>query len=208
MKKIIILLSSFVVLGSFLVGCSNSDVTSTKETIVETEAKEIESIELTLENWEEYFELNDKHYVRHYDEFDEYVNTAVGMAIYLKDEYVDCLADTCNIQEIAFQIESDWINTYVLLNEETLEFGETYPSQYSEHRKESIQLFDYRGNEMYSANPILAESYTFCLDYAGTTPTVTEQVNSTTTYVYEELKPAVMYNVVVTNVKGTLEIYK
>lgn len=66
---------------------------------------EYESVEITLDNWTEFFELVEGRFIRN-DEFREPATVGFGYCIVLKEEYEDRLADQ-GLQNIVFKMEYD-----------------------------------------------------------------------------------------------------
>ena len=70
------------------------------------------AVEITIENWEEYFELRN---IRNFgmDDFDEPVRVGFGYGIYLRDEYVEKLYGSSMELDVAFKMEFDDYNRQV-----------------------------------------------------------------------------------------------
>lgn len=114
-------------------------------------------VEITMENWEQYFEL--KH-VRSllYDQFGEPTAAAFNYAIYLKEEYVEKLAGgDQGLHDLVFKLEFDQTHRYVTnVTSDDYVVGDIQFS--NESQTNTATIHDYRGNSSMSTRGVLAES--------------------------------------------------
>ena len=114
-------------------------------------------VEITLENWEQYFEL--KH-VRSllYDQFGEPTAAAFNYVIYLKEEYIEKLAGGNNaFHDLVFKLEYDQNHRYVSnVTSDDFVVGDIHFS--NETQTLTATVHDYRGNASMSTREVLYES--------------------------------------------------
>ena len=201
MRKTLFLLSMILTVGCLCIGCGAKNEDTSNQTVEETETKEVEVVELTLENWQEYFDINTNSYRLLLDEFDEITDFEQGVTIYLKEEYANKITDNCDISEIAFKTEGIRVPMIITVDEETLEvvFGEPRPDIESISQERTDHLRNYKVEEQ--SRVIHSNPNTIRADFQECTRVVF--------YGYGDVEYRLMYmDVKVTNVKGTLEFYK
>lgn len=103
------------------------------------------TVEITMENWEEYFELREIR-LTYLNDFGEIDYVGFGYGIYLKEEYVEKLYTGYEAVSVAFKMEYDWCNRRV-----------TNPAQDDyvmgnvvwtpEHESSTSQVYDHRDYE-------------------------------------------------------------
>jgi len=112
MKKIIAFLLSLVICLPF-VGCAAEslqtvETTEMVETVPETTAPVLRQIEITLDNWQEYFELREAQRIT-LTSTGEIYNREFGQGVFLKPEYVDMLAEA----DVSFGLFADQVRYQV-----------------------------------------------------------------------------------------------
>ena len=116
-----------------------------------TEAPQPVPVEITMENWEEYFELRDTEQV-HISESCSVINRVFGYGVFLKEEYVDRLAEG---SDVSFELEYNLVWRRVMgdLTGDSymLQSAQTDPDR----KTQTAQLTDFRGN------PAVAEESDF-----------------------------------------------
>lgn len=116
-----------------------------------TEAPQPVPVEITMENWEEYFELRETEQV-HISESCSVINRIFGYGVFLKEEYVDRLAEG---SDVSFELEYNLVWRRVMgdLTGDSymLQSAQTDPDR----KTQTAQLTDFRGN------PAVAEESDF-----------------------------------------------
>ena len=126
-------------------------VTTQPPTEAPTEAPQPVPVAITMENWEEYFELRDTEQV-HISESCSVINRIFGYGVFLKEEYVDRLAEG---SDVSFELEYNLVWRRVMgdLTGDSymLQSAQTDPDR----KTQTAQLTDFRGN------PAVAEESDF-----------------------------------------------
>ena len=116
-----------------------------------TEAPQPVPVEITMENWEEYFVLRETEQV-HISESCSVINRIFGYGVFLKEEYVDRLAEG---SDVSFELEYNLVWRRVMgdLTGDSymLQSAQTDPDR----KTLTAQLTDFRGN------PAVAEESDF-----------------------------------------------
>ena len=116
-----------------------------------TEAPQPVPVEITMENWEEYFVLRETEQV-HISESCSVINRIFGYGVFLKEEYVDRLAEG---SDVSFELEYNLVWRRVMgdLTGDSymLQSAQTDPDR----KTQTAQLTDFRGN------PAVAEESDF-----------------------------------------------
>lgn len=157
-------------------------------------------IEITMENYEEYFELREsiELYANEFDEVEAYY---IGYGLFLKDEYVSRLA---NLQDVSFELEADQEFRVVELDEATGAYtvGEVYEDYNwdwsgGKHNVFSASVMDRRN---WNDDP----RCTFYQQICG----VVSNGMTTSDYDTGIRYHCVLENPVITRIQGTIELYK
>lgn len=103
------------------------------------------TVEITMENWEEYFELREIR-LTYLNDFDEIDSIGFGYGIYLKEEYVEKLYTGYEAVSVAFKMEYDWCSRRVTNpTQDDYVMGNVVWTP--EHESSTSQVFDYRYSE-------------------------------------------------------------
>lgn len=114
-------------------------------------------VEITLENWEQYFELKHCRSLV-YDQFGEPYAAAFNYVLYMKEEYIDKLAGGNQaFHNLVFKLEYDQNHRYVTnVTSDDYEVGDVLYS--NECQTTTTSIHDYRGNSIGSTYNVLAKS--------------------------------------------------
>lgn len=109
---------------------------------------------ITMENWEQYFELKHVQSLL-YDEFGEPYAAAFNYAVYLKDEYTEKLAGGDNgLHDVNFKLEYDQNHRYITnITSEDYVLGDIQFSH--ESQTITVTVHDYRNSNVSNRNVIL-----------------------------------------------------
>ena len=103
------------------------------------------TVEITMENWEEYFELREIR-LTYLNDFDEIDSIGFGYGIYLKEEYVEKLYTGYEAVSVAFKMEYDWRYRRVT-NPTQDDYVIGGVAWTADHKISTSQVFDYRYSE-------------------------------------------------------------
>lgn len=109
MKKWFVFLLSLVMCLVFA-GCAAEpvEIVQTVQTVPETTAPVLQEIEITLDNWQDYFELREAQRIT-LTSTGEIYNREFGQGVFLKPEYVDVLAEA----DVSFDLFADQVRYQV-----------------------------------------------------------------------------------------------
>lgn len=195
-----------------LVGCSSTSnsPTSTSEVASSTPTpEETETIELTIDNWQDYFEIKED-YSYSYNAFDELVTMSKVYNFYLKDgmTFVEDSAP-----EIAVEYEYDYDKGYTFTNVDwekgTFDYSPLDDATKSEigiestHKSESTILYRAWDNDTSAYISNFLEITTMC--------SINKDNNGETTSAmgFGDIEITPKYeNFTITRIKGTIEVVK
>lgn len=147
MKKILALAFSLMLIVS-LAGCAAQEqpavqtAPETTQAVRQTEAPALLEVEITEENWQEYFEQREAQWVQ-VTQQGSIMLREFGYGIFLKEEYVQQLAEA----EVAFEMEADAVRYQVYGDLTTDNFIVREDTLHNEGKKQlTAQVEDLRGN--------------------------------------------------------------
>lgn len=164
-KRILSMLFATTMLIS-LVGCGTTEENPSNAPTEETADKktdkfvtEVETVEITIDNWQEYFEVKEA-YMLFKNGFDEYDQIHMGYAITLKNEYLDKIvtdkADYPTKGTFEVKHNCEFRNVMIDKTKGTFEIGEEiYLEDISEGRigeTRVISINDYRNSILEGQN--------------------------------------------------------
>ncbi|MBQ2854397.1 MAG: hypothetical protein IJE81_02870 [Oscillospiraceae bacterium] len=125
MKKLLTFLLAFVILMSFAACAAEPAQTApVAETVPETMAPSLLEVEITLDNWQDYFELREAQRLI-LTSTGEIYNREFGQGVFLKPEYVQVLAEAdvsfdLFADQVRYQVYGDITTDNFVIREDTL----------------------------------------------------------------------------------------